>query len=55
MKKYWLWVRIPHGKTKSGYEFNTQKEAEEYYIQHFRDNNVEMEIKFEEANTKGGS
>ena len=47
MKRYWLWVWIPGKKTRSGYDFGTQKEAEGYYNLHFRDVNVEMEITYE--------
>ncbi len=47
MKRYWLWVWIPNRMVKSGYDFSTQKEAEDYYNLCFRDKNVEMEITFE--------
>ena len=47
MKRYWLYVWLPRSKVRNGWDFDTQKEAEEYYTRHFRDENLEMEIIYE--------
>lgn len=46
-KRYWLWVWLPRGKSKAGYDFDTRGEAEAYFNQHWRGEPVKHEITFE--------